>query len=415
MDHLFQKIDALLNWATQPQWLFAFSIGLLLVLMHFAHVWTKPRVAGLMGLVLVLLGVYSWFDWPGVSHAQFRESVTKPDNIPIVLVLGSLAFFTWLSFRKAVINDQRIQAGQPPVEAAEKSRKVLVWPDLVYTELIAMVVVVVVLILWSILIKAPIEEPANLARTPNPSKAPWYFLGLQELLVYFDPWLAGVLVPALIIVGLIVIPYVDRNPKGNGYYTLAERKGAIFVFLFGFLILWTLGCFIGTFLRGPGWNFFGIYEPWDVNKVEPLLNINVSEIVWVKLLEKPLPSWWLPREIFGILIVLGYFTLMPAIFARTVGQKMFRELGAIRFGIVVNLGLIMLAVPLTRPPCGKTSAPRIPLARATAKRSLSGFTATHASTSGWNWPTSVRSSVARTCCTSIRPIVVALEMKPGQR
>lgn len=346
MDHLFQKIDALLNWATQPQWLFAFSIGLLLVLMHFAHVWTKPRVAGLMGLVLVLLGVYSWFDWPGVSHAQFRESVTKPDNIPIVLVLGSLAFFTWLSFRKAVINDQRIQAGQPPVEAAEKSRKVLVWPDLVYTELIAMVVVVVVLILWSILIKAPIEEPANLARTPNPSKAPWYFLGLQELLVYFDPWLAGVLVPALIIVGLIVIPYVDRNPKGNGYYTLAERKGAIFVFLFGFLILWTLGCFIGTFLRGPGWNFFGIYEPWDVNKVEPLLNINVSEIVWVKLLEKPLPSWWLPREIFGILIVLGYFTLMPAIFARTVGQKMFRELGAIRFGIVVNLGLIMLAVPL---------------------------------------------------------------------
>jgi hypothetical protein len=127
---------------------------------------------------------------------------------------------------------------------------------------------------------------------------------------------------------------------------LAERKGAIFVFLFGFFVMWVLGVFIGTFLRGPGWNFFGIYEAWDVNKVEPLLNINVSEIFWVKLLNKPLPDWWLPREIFGILIVVGYFTIVPAIFARTIGKRLFRELGAIRFGIVVNVGLIMLAVPL---------------------------------------------------------------------
>jgi hypothetical protein len=197
-----------------------------------------------------------------------------------------------------------------------------------------------------VLIPAPIEEPANTSRTPNPSKAPWYFLGLQELLVYFDPWLAGVVVPGLIILGLIVIPYVDRNPKGNGYYTLRERQGAIFVFLFGFFVLWVLGVFIGTFLRGPGWNFFGLYEFWDVNKVEPLQNINVAEIVWVKILGQRLPSATLVREMWGILLVLVYFTVVPAIFARTIGKKLFRELGAIRFGIVANLGLIMLAVPL---------------------------------------------------------------------
>jgi hypothetical protein len=346
MERFFQAIDGTVNWLTKPEILFPLSVVLLIVSLKFARVWTKPRNAILIGAILVLMGLYACLDWPGVSHEQFRLSLSKPDNVPIVLILGSLYFFYWLALRKGVLNDQRIEQNLPPLEAAEKSRKVLVWPDLVYTELIAMVVCTVILVVWSILLKAPIEEPANTARTPNPSKAPWYFLGLQELLVYFDPWLAGVLIPGLIILGLIIIPYVDRNPKGNGYYTLAERPGAIFVFLFGFFVLWVLGVFIGTFLRGPGWNFFGLFEFWDVNKVEPLLNINVSEIVWVKLLDRPLPKPWYLRELWGILIVLAYFTVVPLLFAKTIGKKLFLELGAIRFGIVVNLGLIMLAVPL---------------------------------------------------------------------
>ena len=129
------------------------------------------------------------------------------------------------------------------------------WPDLVYTELISLILCSVVLIVWSILLKAPLEQPANRAVTPNPSKAPWYFLGLQEMLVYFDPWLAGVVLPSLIIVGLIAIPYIDKNPKGNGYYTFTERKVEITMFLFGFVILWSSLIVLGTFLRGPNWNF----------------------------------------------------------------------------------------------------------------------------------------------------------------
>lgn len=346
MHTLFQAVDGAFNFLTKPEILFPLSVLLLVASLKFAATWTRPKNALLIGLGLLLLGVYAVCDWPGVSHQQFRDSLGKPDNVPIVLILGSLYFFYWLSLRKGVVNDERIARNLPPVEADEKSRKVLVWPDLVYTELIAMVVCSVVLIVWSILLKAPIEEAANTARTPNPSKAPWYFLGLQELLVYFDPWLAGVLIPGLIILGLIVIPYVDRNPKGNGYYTVAERKGALFVFLFGFFVLWVLGVFIGTFLRGPGWNFFGVFETWDVNKVEPLLNINVSEIVWVKWLGTSLPKPWYLRELWGILLVLGYFTIVPVTFARTLGKRLFQELGAVRFGIVANLGLIMLAVPL---------------------------------------------------------------------
>ena len=87
-----------------------------------------------------------------------------------------------------------MRSDQPPLEAVDND-KVFVWPDLVYIELICMVALMAVLLAWSILLKAPLEEPASTVQTPNPSKAPWYFLGLQEMLVYFDPWMAGVVIP----------------------------------------------------------------------------------------------------------------------------------------------------------------------------------------------------------------------------
>ena len=70
------------------------------------------------------------------------------------------------------------------------------------------------MLIWSIGLPAPLEQPANPAESPNPAKAPWYFLGLQEMLVYFDPWYAGVVLPTFIIIGLMAIPYLDRDPNG---------------------------------------------------------------------------------------------------------------------------------------------------------------------------------------------------------
>ena len=155
-----------------------------------------------------------------------------------------------------------------------------------------------VMIVWSIFLKAPLEEPANPTDSPNPAKAPWYFLGLQEMLVYFDPWLAGVVLPSLIIVGLMAIPYIDTNPKGNGYFTFRERSWEITIFLVGFLVLWCVLIVLGTFLRGPNWNFFGPYEFWDINKLVPLNNINLSEIIWIKMLEaQPAELLALPRDL----------------------------------------------------------------------------------------------------------------------
>ena len=138
---------------------------------------------------------------------------------------------------------------------------------------------VVCSMVWSLLVDAPLEEPANPTRTPNPSKAPWYFLGLQEMLVFFDPWHAGVVLPSLIIVGLMVIPYIDINPKGNGYYTFRERKYEILTFFFGFHVLWVSLIIIGTFLRGPGWNWFWPWQTWDIHKVEAMTNVDLPYLV----------------------------------------------------------------------------------------------------------------------------------------
>ncbi len=104
------------------------------------------------------------------------------------------------------------------------AREVHVWPYLLRIEFLAAIIVTIILMVWSITLNAPLEEPSNPTLTMNPSKAPWYFLGLQEMLVYFDPWMAGVVMPSLIIVGLMVIPYIDTNPLGNGYYTFKQRK-----------------------------------------------------------------------------------------------------------------------------------------------------------------------------------------------
>src|SRR4029077_3530968 len=131
-------------------------------------------------------------------------------------------------------------------------------------------------------------------------------LGLQEMLVYFDPWLAGVVLPGLIIAGLIAIPYGDTNPKGNGYFPFKEPQAGITIFLFGFAVLWSSLIVLGTFLRGPNWNFFGPFEFWDIHKLAAMTNVNLAEYFWVRLLHTGLPSFWLTREIVGILFVIFY-------------------------------------------------------------------------------------------------------------
>lgn len=142
---------------------------------------------------------------------------------------------------------------------------VFVWPHLLYIELIAALVFLAGLLWVSTFKHAPLEDMASPSTTPNPMKAPWYFLGLQELLVFFDPWLAGVVLPSLIIVGLITIPYLDVNPKGVGYWAWKERPFAIWTFIFGF-VQWWVFIIIGVYFRGLDWQWYWPWDDWTVHK-----------------------------------------------------------------------------------------------------------------------------------------------------
>lgn len=325
----------------------------LVVLFVGRRFFAQPLVAWLM-----LIGSLTFMGF-SLTDQEFAAIVTKPDNVPIVGMVFLLGYFTWLATWRAVQNDERIAKGLGPLEAeADEQEKVLVWPDLVYTEMICMVALTALLIFWAIGLRAPLEEPASSVKTPNPSKAPWYFLGLQEMLVYFDPWMAGVVLPSLVIVGLMAIPFLDYNKKGNGYYTINERPFAYIIFQIGFLELWVTLIILGTFLRGPNWNFFGPYEYWDTHKVEALNNIDLSQYFWVRGLGMELPKakadagFWgklgaiIWREAPGLLLTGGYFALLPPIMAMTVFRKMFARMGFIRFMVMSNLLLFMALLPI---------------------------------------------------------------------
>jgi hypothetical protein len=255
-------------------------------------------------------------------------------------------YFTWYSLWKGVRNDERIAKGEPTIEALETNEKVLVFPYLIFIEFVVALFYSIGLVVWSLLLKAPLEEPANPTISPNPSKAPWYFLGLQEMLVYFDPWIAGVLLPTFIILGLCAIPYIDTEPKASGYYCYKQRKFQLIIFLYGFWILWMLLIFMGTFMRGPNWNFFGPFEAWDVHKVVPLLNVNLSEFVFVKWLGWGLPKLWFIRELPGILLVVFYYAAPPALLAKTILKKHYERLGIVQYNMYAVLLLTMLALPI---------------------------------------------------------------------
>jgi hypothetical protein len=366
MNHgpLFEAFKSLANVMASPKLSFSLAvIGLFLMLRLRRYVfnwWVGLLVLVIEALVIIV----------GMWDKNFALIVGKPDNVPITIMLFLSTITLWLAMTQAVNNERRAEQMLPPDERETSQQKTWVWPDLLYIEFIALILCTVALIVWAIWLRAPLEEPANPSATPNPSKAPWYFLGLQEMLVYYDPWYAGVVLPTIIIIGLCAIPYIDLNPKGNGYYTFSERKLAISTFLFGYLALWVFMIITGTFLRGPGWNFFGPFEYWDPHKVVALNNVNLSDYVWIVWLKKGLPEvknvvpQLIPpnlasigaffhevgqackKEFAGIIFLGLYFVALPGVLAKTVMRKLYAQMDFVRYSITVMLFLTMFTLPL---------------------------------------------------------------------
>jgi hypothetical protein len=212
-----------------------------------------------------------------------------------------------------------------PTSGKAPAKERFVWPDLVIKELLAAVGITVALIIGALLVDAPLGAQADPSWTENPAKAPWYFLGLQELLVYFDPWLAGVVIPTLIVAGLMAVPYIDIYNPVSGQYGIIRRKKVCAIVLFGFF-LWFGLIIVGTFFRGPSWHFYWPWESWLVEKHagDALRSI--------------------PAFVGAVLLGLYYAggMILPAI--RSKG--LLKRFGTIRYGITFFLLLTMLLVPI---------------------------------------------------------------------
>ncbi len=179
--------------------------------------------------------------------------------VAVPLIVGILLILHFWRIRKDSFSAAPYAADEEKIE---------VWPHLVKREYIAAAACLLFIMVWSIVMNAPLEAIANPNVTTNPSKAPWYFVGLQELLVYFDPWLAGVAIPNLIIVGLMAIPYIDPSPKGVGVYDWKQRPFANAMFMLG-VTMWFVLIFIGYFCRGPNYFWYWPWESWLLPKPAP--------------------------------------------------------------------------------------------------------------------------------------------------
>src|ERR1700751_797049 len=262
------------------------------------------------------------FDW-----RQIWEIASSPDNVPIGALLFLIPFYVWYAIRQGIANDKLIAILEGDAQAAKTrnrktqpwdpkwDREVHTWPYLMRMEFLVAIILPILLMVWSLTLNAPLEEQSNPNVTMNPAKAPWYFLGLQEMLVYFAPWIAGVVMPTLIIIGLMVIPYIDVNPLGNGYYTYKQRRFSIWTFLVGFIGLWVLMIVIGTFIRGPGWMWFWPGQTWDAQRVDFAVNRNLDQIfgingAWLAHLMPAANAAYAPilaRIIFGVFPLALYF------------------------------------------------------------------------------------------------------------
>ncbi|MHB2026799.1 MAG: cytochrome b N-terminal domain-containing protein [Elusimicrobiota bacterium] len=208
--------------------------------------------------------------------------------------------------------------------------KIDTWPNLIKREYIAAAACLLILMIWALMVNAPLDVIANPHVTPNPEKAPWYFVGLQEMLVYFDPWIAGVMVPNLIIVGLMAIPFIDPSPKGVGRYAFKERPFAITMFLMG-IAMWFCFILMGEFFRGPN---FAWYWPWQS---------------W--LLQKPVPpeTWNLfgPVGVAKYPLALGVAVLGALAGAIVTLPKMIRgNIGLFKSALISTVGFCLLAAVL---------------------------------------------------------------------
>ncbi len=218
------------------------------------------HVAVLTAAFFALMAVHLWRlrkDGLAVGDPDVAHDVTTRATEAVRTPVAADAH--WLADGRRVLGVVETEDG--PGHAREPEHEVFAWPHLLIRHQVVALAVIALVLALGIAFEAPLRELANPNVTPEPSKAPWYFVGLQELLAHFDPLVAGVLAPAVLVGALLLLPYVDRNPSRRP----EDRRVALVLFWTIFLALVVLTV-IGALFRGPGWGFV---LPWEHLYFEP--------------------------------------------------------------------------------------------------------------------------------------------------
>jgi len=220
------------------------------------------HVAVLPVLVVLFVGLHIWRvrkDGFAVERSEvgtsgaFEEEATAPPK-PAVPATAPAELYGGRTRVLGVVDRQSVTAEERPTDDT-----VFTWPHLIVRHVVVALGVATVVLALGVAYAAPLRGLANPNLTPEPAKAPWYFAGLQELLSRFDPLVAGILVPMGAVLTLVLLPYIDRNPSTRA----RDRKVAIVVFS-GLLLVAIVLTVIGTFFRGPGWEFIAPWTHWYV-------------------------------------------------------------------------------------------------------------------------------------------------------
>lgn len=195
-----------------------------------------------------LIAVHLW-------RVRKDGGLARPDEAPTIM---TEEFTPGMLPTSKTYGLMELARGHTPVVGVRPEDEVFSWPHLVFRELLVGMGTVAAVLLLAILFDAPLEETANPVRPPNPAKAPWYFLGLQELVSYSAFW-GGVVVPTVLVVTLVLLPYLDRRPVGVGVWFARERRlvTVIFTLCVVGVIVFTA---IGSLFRGPNW---ALQWPWE--------------------------------------------------------------------------------------------------------------------------------------------------------
>ncbi len=210
--------------------------------------------------------------------------------------------------RQRLLELVRGQTAARPTDLAED--EVMVWPTLVVVEALSAVIFLFLLLIASIAINPPLVEVANSTVTPNPSKAPWYFLNLQELLLHMHPSLAGVIVPTVALLLIAAIPYVDRSPLGVGILFTSDKGKAITIFSAIFTTVWLIALILFDQYVGVTKSLSGDVDPLIYEQIIPvavMVGLSVLLVGIVQVRFKPTRREWIMALFTGF--VTSYFVL----------------------------------------------------------------------------------------------------------